>query len=133
MCSGRHGILRGYVVGYVSSSDWMALSLTLDVVRRTRGTLRHLVPHTAYQVRVRAYTSAGAGPWSRPILCWTSEDGEHGVGGGGGRARGGESAGDRGSDVSENLRVRQNGCLLSIAKLRRVIQHELREEWNNMQ
>ncbi|XP_043208575.1 Down syndrome cell adhesion molecule-like protein Dscam2, partial [Amphibalanus amphitrite] len=69
----RHGILRGYTVSYVSSSNWMAVSLPLEV-RRTRATLRHLVPHTAYQVRVQSHTSAGAGPWSEPILCWTSED-----------------------------------------------------------
>ena len=73
--SGRHGILRGYTVTYVSASSWMAVSLPLEV-RRTRATLRHLVAHTGYQVRVRSHTSAGAGPWSEPLLCWTSEDGE---------------------------------------------------------
>ncbi|XP_037086557.1 Down syndrome cell adhesion molecule-like protein Dscam2 [Pollicipes pollicipes] len=69
----RHGILRGYVVSYFNADDWMSAPLSQEV-RRTRGTLRHLVPYTRYEVRVRGHTSAGAGPWSAPVLCWTSED-----------------------------------------------------------
>lgn len=38
--------------------------------------LQGLEAATNYSVRVRAFTGAGDGPWSTPVLCTTEEDGK---------------------------------------------------------
>ncbi|KAI8499947.1 hypothetical protein Bbelb_222640, partial [Branchiostoma belcheri] len=73
-CEQRNGNITQYEVNSeeVNSTSPLPGSETANV-STTDIWLYDLVPYTTYQLRVRAYTRAGPGPWSAPLLQRTRE------------------------------------------------------------
>ncbi|XP_068242209.1 cell adhesion molecule Dscam2-like [Palaemon carinicauda] len=69
----HHGIVRGYKLEYERWDGWSEARRQSQTTAMT-SVLTGLEAATNYSVRVRAYTSAGDGPWSPPTLCTTEED-----------------------------------------------------------
>lgn len=70
----RNGIITMYEVDYVYDGGPQlqanASASSTDLV------LKNLAENEAYTIRVRAFTSAGPGPFSDPVVATTPEDGE---------------------------------------------------------
>ncbi|XP_066979346.1 cell adhesion molecule Dscam2-like isoform X3 [Macrobrachium rosenbergii] len=69
----HHGLVRGYKLEYERWDGWSDARRQSQTTAMT-SVLTGLEAATNYSVRVRAYTSAGDGPWSPPTLCTTEED-----------------------------------------------------------
>ena len=70
--SAINGILRGYMIQY-NSTNGQVLELTVcnDTLNVT---LREMIRHERYTIRICAFTSKGCGLFSSPIYVTTDED-----------------------------------------------------------
>ncbi|XP_066979098.1 LOW QUALITY PROTEIN: cell adhesion molecule Dscam2-like [Macrobrachium rosenbergii] len=69
----HHGILKGYRFEYERWDGWSDTVQTSQTTSLT-AVVTGLEAATNYSVRVRAFNSAGDGPWSLSIVCTTHED-----------------------------------------------------------
>jgi len=78
-CQDRHGIITMYEVRYTSSDfgDNVNQTLNTSMGDDTSLIVSGLEEFTNYTVEVRAYTSAGAGPYSTPMNVQTMQDSKH--------------------------------------------------------
>lgn len=73
----HNGQLQGYRIAYRQSGIQGSSFAIKDITDAlaTRGTITGLLRWTEYEIKVQAYNSAGAGPFSQAILRMTGEGG----------------------------------------------------------
>jgi len=78
-CQDRHGIITMYEVRYTSSDfgDNVNRTMNTSMGDDTSLIVSGLEEFTNYTVEVRAYTSAGPGPYSDPMDVLTTADSKH--------------------------------------------------------
>ena len=73
----QNGIIITYEVEYIPLENFDgAIGKNTSNVSALSVTLMRLQEYVNYTISVRAYTSAGAGPYSDPVTVLTNEDGE---------------------------------------------------------
>lgn len=72
-CLEQNGEISQYEYELVGLEDWNQ-GTREGVSPRTRADIGELQPGSLYRFRVRAFTSAGPGPWSEPIDARTTGD-----------------------------------------------------------
>ncbi|KAK3726626.1 hypothetical protein QZH41_012276 [Actinostola sp. cb2023] len=71
----HNGVLEGFRIAY-RQSGIQGSSFSIKLIANglaTRGTVTGLLRWTEYEIKVQAYNSAGAGPFSSPVLLMTGE------------------------------------------------------------
>ena len=73
----QNGMIIAYEVEYIPLEDFDgAIGKNTTNVSVLLVTLMRLQEYVNYTISVRAYTNAGAGPYSDPVIVLTNEDGE---------------------------------------------------------
>ena len=73
----QNGIIIMYELEYIPLEDFdRAIGKNTTNVSASSVILRRLQEYVNYAISVRAYTSAGAGPYSDPVIVLTNEDGK---------------------------------------------------------
>ena len=78
----HNGVLEGFRIAY-RQSGIQGSSFSIKLIANglaTRGTVTGLLRWTEYEIKVQAYNSAGAGPFSSPVLLMTGEGGMYSLG-----------------------------------------------------
>ncbi|EDO43025.1 predicted protein, partial [Nematostella vectensis] len=68
----RNGRLVGYKIRYHVTGDLVNFAVSESRLLNT--SLTGLLPYTDYVITVCAYTGAGEGPWSAPVIIKTDEE-----------------------------------------------------------
>jgi hypothetical protein len=66
-CIHTNGDISEYEYEVTATDQFARVPKVTETTRTTRVSLRSLIPGTKYQVKVRAYTSKGPGPWSNDV------------------------------------------------------------------
>uniref|UniRef100_A0A914BWZ1 Fibronectin type-III domain-containing protein n=1 Tax=Acrobeloides nanus TaxID=290746 RepID=A0A914BWZ1_9BILA len=66
-CIHTNGDISEYEYEVTATDQFARVPKITETTRTTRVSLRSLIPGTKYQVKVRAYTSKGPGPWSNDV------------------------------------------------------------------
>ena len=69
-----NGKLKGYMIQYTATDGQIGYIRVCNNILNV--TIRDMITHETYDLRIAAFTSKGTGPLSKPVYVTTDEDGE---------------------------------------------------------